>query len=411
MHASSLFLLLGIIGNWMIAAAWAWRAGELVRNLHRVPDLLASSPVAAPLTVRDRLAVIVPACNEEAAIGETLRSLLRQQGIALEIVAVDDRSRDRTGAIMDALAAETASSVPGEPSSPFGTSLGTSLKVLHISDLPAGWMGKQNALASGIATTDAPYLLFTDGDIFFRPDALRRAMEFMVQERADHLVLIPTPIVQGWGEHMMISALQVYSALAVRLWRVPNPDSKDRLGVGAFNLVRRDAYHAVGGFEALRMEVLEDVRLGVEIKRRRLRQRVALGAGLVTLRWAEGISGVVRNVTKNFFAAFHFVVWRTLLASVALALTGVYPLFGFFGPPAMQLASLVSLAALVTIYWLFRRPGGSSPAYALLFPAATVCIVYAMLRSMLVTLMRGAVEWRGTRYSLEELRREAGPLF
>ena len=406
MHAASLFLLLATIGNWMIAAAWAWRAAELARNLPRVPDLLGPRRTGAgtPLGPQHRLAVIVPACNEEAAIGETLRSLLKQEGVALDVIAVDDRSKDRTGAIMDALAAETAAD-------PEKVLPNISLTVLHVRSLPEGWMGKQNALARGVAATDAPYLLFTDGDIFFRQDALRRAMEFMVSERADHLVLIPTPIVQGLGEHMMISALQVYSALAVRLWRVPDPDRKDRLGVGAFNLVRREAYDALGGFAALRMEVLEDVRLGVEIKRHRLRQRVALGAGLVTLRWAEGVSGVVRNVTKNFFAAFQFVVWRTVLAAAALAITGIFPAIGFFGPPAMQLASFVSLAALITIYWLFRRPGGSSPAYALLFPIATVCIVYAMLRSMLVTLARGAVEWRGTRYSLAELRRQSGPLF
>ena len=233
----------------------------------------------------------------------------------------------------------------------------------------------------------------------------------MLRERADHLVLLPSPIVKGIGEHMMISAVQVFSAWAVRLWRIPDPERKDRLGVGAFNLVRREAYEAIGGFEALRMEVLEDVRLGVEIKRRRLRQRVAFGRDLVTLRWAVALGGVIQNVTKHFFAAMQFKVPRMLAGCASLALLGIGPALGFFGPLPMQLGSLVSLLALLAMYVRFRRPGGSSPAYALLFPVATVCLIYAMLRSMCITLAHGGVQWRGTSYPLAELRRRSGPLY
>ena len=396
-------MLLGATAlDWVIAAAWVYRAADLAWNIDRVPNLLAK-PIAGtagePPAALPLLAVIVPACNEEAAIGETLRSLLRQQGVALEIVAVNDRSRDRTGAIMDAVAAAAI----GSP--------GVSLQVVHIQALPEGWMGKQHALAAGVAATTAPYLLFTDGDIFFREDALCRAMQFVREEQADHLVLLPTPIIKGVGEHMMISAVQVFSAWAVRLWKVQDPDSKDRLGVGAFNLVRREAYEAIGGFASLRMEVLEDVRLGVEMKRRRFRQRVAFGRNLVTLHWAEGLGGVIQNVTKNFFAATRFVVSRMLAGCCGLGMLGIYPALGFLGPLPMQLASGVWLLALLAMYGILRRPGGSSPAYALLFPVATGFLMYAMLRSMTVTLVRGAVQWRGTSYSLAELRRQAGPLY
>ncbi len=379
--------------NGLVAAAWIWRAVDLYRNLPRVPDLHAQR-YAESLPPGVKLAVIVPACNEEAAIEHTLRSLLAQEGIALEIVAVDDRSRDRTGAILDRLAAE----------------VGPSLRILHIHDLPPGWMGKQNALAQGMELTTAPYLLFTDGDIYFRPDALRRAMRFVLDEQADHAVLLPTPVIRSFGEHMMISALQVLSAWAVRLWRVPDPHSRDRIGVGAFNLVRREAFDSIGGFQALRLEVLEDVRLAVEIKRHDLRQRVAFGAGLVTVHWASGLIGIVRNVTKNFFAGFQFNPAATLLGSGALLLLGVYPFACFFGPAPMRMASAATFGGILSFYVRFRRKGGSSPFYALLFPFATVVLVYALLRSMTVTLVRGAVVWRGTSYPLKELRRQGGPL-
>ncbi len=362
-----------------------------------MPDLLSPAFDKLPAEPLPRLAVIVPACNEEDAIAGTVRSLLAQGAISLEIIAVDDRSTDGTGAILDALAGEHADSpIP--------------LTVLHIRELPAGWMGKQNALAQGVAATDAPYLLFTDGDIFFRPDALRRAMQLAVADGADHLVLLPTPLLKTWGEHMMISALQVYSAWAVRLWRVPDPDSKDRLGVGAFNLVRREAYEAIGGFAALRMEVLEDVRLAIEIKRHRFRQQVALGPNLVTVHWAPGVLGIIRNVTKNSFAAFRFQLLPACGAAFGILVFGLMPAAGLLGPPLMRTASLLSLASIAVFYRLFKREGGSSAWYAASFPVASVFLSYALLRSIVLTLARGAVVWRGTSYPLKQLREMSGPV-
>ncbi len=394
--------------SWLIASAWAYKTIEFLVHIKRVPDLLEvrySDPLPAG---SPRLAVIVPACNEETAIEQTVRSLLAQRGLQLEVVAVDDRSTDRTGALLDALQDEVHEAVPTVSRAQVNA---IPLTVLHVRELPTGWMGKQNALAQGVAATDAPYLLFTDGDIFFRPDALCRAMQYMIEERADHLVLLPTPIIKSFGEHMMLSAMQVLSACAVRLWKVADPQSpRDRIGVGAFNLVRREAYEAIGGFTALRMEVLEDVRLAVEIKRLGLRQRVVFGTGLVTLHWASGVSGIVRNVTKNLFAAFRFNTFLALGGSLFLGVFGIYPAYGFFGPPAMQLASLTTLAWQWVFYRACRREGGSGAQYALLLPVATIFLVYAMLRSTLLTLVRGAVVWRGTSYPLKKLRAGSGRL-
>ncbi len=394
--------------SWLVAAAWAYKTIEFLVNIKRVPDLLDTHYDGLLPSGSPRLAVIVPACNEETAIEQTVRSLLAQGGLQLEVVAVDDRSTDRTGTILDMLRKELQDAA--QDVSQAQTSA-VPLTVLHVRELPTGWMGKQNALAQGVAATDAPYLLFTDGDIFFRPDALRRAMQYMIEERADHLVLLPTPIIKSFGEHMMLSAMQVLSACAVRLWKVADPQSpRDRIGVGAFNLVRREAYEAIGGFTALRMEVLEDVRLAVEIKRLGLRQRVVFGVDLVTLHWASGVSGIVRNVTKNLFAAFRFNTFLVLCGSIFISAFGIYPACGFFGPPAIQLASLTTVACQWVFYRACRRKGGSGPQYALLLPVATGFLVYAMLRSTLLTLVRGAVIWRGTTYPLKELRANAGPL-
>ena len=99
-----------------------------------------------------------------------------------------------------------------------------------------------------------------------------------------------------------------------------------------------------------------------------------------------------------------------LAGSGALLLMGLYPFACFFGPAPMRFAGAAAFAGIVSFYVRFRRESGSSPLYAFLFPVATVLIVYALLRSMVVTLARGAVVWRGTRYPLKELRRQGGPL-
>ena len=382
---------------WAIALAWASRAILALWKLPQVPNLLDSpAPRELPAVQGGGplLTVIVPARDEAAAVGETLRSLLASEGIALKIVAVNDRSSDRTGEIMHAAAARA----PGR------------LRVIDITELPEGWMGKTHAMALAARDCTTPYILFTDGDIVFAPDALARAMSFVLAEQADHFVLLPTPIVKTAGERMMMGAIQALASWGPRLWRVADPAARDFLGVGAFNLVRTEAYRSVGGFEGLRMEVLEDLRLGFVLKRAGLRCRVAFGRDLVRVHWAPGALGIVRGLTKNAFAVFRFRLWQALPAIAGVLTLSLAPFIGLFGPASMRLACGVSLASLVVLYSKLRQGSQAGPAYVLLFPVAAVLLTYAVARSVVLTLVRGGVVWRGTRYPLRALRQMAGPL-
>ncbi len=369
-----------------------------VWKLPLVPDLSSGEAPRSVGSAEPLLTVIVPARNEAAAIGETLRSLLASEGLALQVVAVNDRSADATGAIMRA----AVSASQGR------------LRLLEVTALPSGWMGKTHAMALAARDCTTPYLLFTDGDILFAPDALARAMRFVLAEQADHLVLLPTLILKGIGERMMIAAIQVMGSFGLRLWKVADPRARDTLGVGAFNLVRTEAYRAVGGFEALRMEVVEDIRLGYMLKHQGYRQRVAFGPGLVRVHWAQGAFGIVNGLTKNIFAVFRFRSWLALPAILGVAALGLGPVIGLVSPPPgwtlLRTACLVSIAAIVVLYARLRPNTDAGIASILLMPCAVVLIVYAMLRSVIVTLVQGGVVWRGTRYPLQELRRMAGPL-
>jgi glycosyltransferase involved in cell wall biosynthesis len=379
------------------------RTVESLLFYRRVPDLTAL-PIPSPLSAAAEgplLSVIVPACNEQGAIEATVRSLLASKGVPLEVIAIDDRSTDATGAILDRLASEFA--IPGVE--------GNTLSLLHIDTLPPGWLGKPHALAEGVKLSRAPYLLFTDADILFRQDAILRSLQYLQRHNLDHLALAATPITRSSGEKVVLAALTVVAAWSVRLWRVQDPKARESLGVGSFTLVRREAYEQVGGWAAVRMEVLEDLRFGWELKRRQgLRQAVAFGRGLLLLHWAPGAIGLVHNLGKNGFAIFRYNLALALVALAGLTVLLFAPILALAGPPAARWAFLPFAGSILLLHRLSRAQSDVPALYLLAFPIGAALLIYGVLRSVVLTLARGGVIWRGTRYPLALLRRHAGPL-
>src|SRR5206468_12168503 len=141
------------------------------------------------------------------------------------------------------------------------------MRVLHVSELPSGWLGKPHAMAIAARQARSQWLLFTDGDVLFHQRALAIALHEAQARNADHLVLTPTVILKTAGEKAMLATMNALSQWMIRLWKVSDQRAKDYIGVGAFNLIRREVYEKLGGFEALRMEVLDDLRMGWMIKR------------------------------------------------------------------------------------------------------------------------------------------------
>ncbi len=378
--------------GWLVAGAWLYKLVTVRRGLRGVDDLLGAEFDSLPSGLPS-LAVIVPAKNEAADIERSLRALMAQDYPKLQVVAVNDRSTDETGLLMRQVQADS----PGR------------LTVLDIENLPPGWLGKTHAMALAAAASNAEFLLFTDADVQFKPDALRRAMCCVVRERADHFVLLPTTVIHRWDEAALLGFFQLLGMWAVRLWKLPDPEARDAIGVGAFNLVRRAAYERVGGFAALRMEIVEDVGLARRMKLAGMRSRAAFGRGLVSLHWAAGAVGIVNVMTKNMFSAFRFHTSLLLAACGWLVLVGVLPFVGLFWWPTL-VPGLVTLAAIAGLYRLLERHSGLRTWNALLTPFAAVAFAYAMLKSMATTLRQGGVQWRGTFYSLRELRENAAPL-
>jgi glycosyltransferase involved in cell wall biosynthesis len=385
-----------------VALAWLQRALSLLIHLPRIPNVREVKYDAQPA---GSMTVIVPGRDEAANIEATLRSLLAQDLQALKIIAIDDRSVDATGAIMQRIASESAGQQVSEPENHR-----PELRVMHITELPPGWVGKPHAMAGAAATAATDWLLFTDADVVFAPDALRRALVCAEMTKSDHLVVAPTMLQRRWDEGIVLGFFQAASLWSARPWKIPDAKAKrDSIGVGAFNMIRREAYEQVGGYTALRMEVLEDIRMGMRLKSAGFTQRMVFGPGLVRVHWASGVHGLLRVMTKNMFSLFRFQPVLLLLGCAWMLLFCVAPVGWLFVPGALRCAGLVTAVAIALVYRAYGRISGFSAWYAVLFPVGGLLMVFALLRSMVVTWKQGGVLWRGTLYTLEELRKNAGP--
>src|SRR6267154_4780301 len=383
-----------IVGT-VLAVAWFSRIVDAALGMPKVADICCGEWDRNPVSPsgNPRVSIIVPARNEEESIEQALTQLLALDYDNYEIVAVNDRATDRTGEIMENLAAE--SSARGQ------------IRVIHHHELPKGWLGKTHAMWTATNQAAGDWLLFTDADVMFKPESLRRALAYAEAERADHVVLFPRMIMKRAGEYMTIAFFQTMFVFGHRPWKVADPKTRDHMGVGAFNLVRRTVYEAVGTYEALRMEVLDDMKLGKVVKNAGFRQRNVFGEDLISIRWAKGAMGVVDNLTKNFFAIMSFQWPRALASCFALAFLNLMPFAGIcLAHSSARLGYGVALFSMFSIYVGMSRKSDIPPYYFVLHPVSTALFVYTMLRSTFLTLARGGVLWRGTFYPLDELRKE-----
>jgi glycosyltransferase involved in cell wall biosynthesis len=383
--------LLWIAGG-ILALAWFSRIVDAGLGMPHVADIARPEWDRSPASPQPRVSIIVPARNEEAHIAETLTRLLALEYSNYEVIAINDRSTDATGARMDEVAARREAE--------------GLLTILHVTELPPGWMGKTHAMWSASEQASGDWLLFTDADVLFKPDTLRRAISYAEEEKADHLVLLPRMIMKLPGEKMMMAFFQTLFVFGHRLWKVSDPKAGDHIGVGAFNLVRRSTYDAVGTYKALRMEVIDDMKLGKVIKNAGFAPRVVFGADLVSLRWAEGAFGIVSNLTKNFFALLQFQWWRTLGSVIGVGFLNLGPFLGvWLAHGWLRLPYGIALLCILAIYFGMSTRSAVRPYYFFLHPVATALFMYILMRSMFYTLWHDGVVWRGTRYPLEELRK------
>jgi cellulose synthase/poly-beta-1,6-N-acetylglucosamine synthase-like glycosyltransferase len=341
--------------------------------------------LASPLP---RVSIVIPARNEERNLEEALRSVLALDYDNLEIEVVEDRSTDRTGEILERMAA-------AEPR----------LRVVRVRELPPGWLGKNHALWLGAGNATGEFLLFTDADVVMAPSILRRAVGAMVADGLDHLTASPEIDRPSALFEMFIGAFALFFALFTRPWKVKDPKSPHHVGIGAFNLVRASAYRAVGGHRTIAMRPDDDLKLGKILKTGGFRQEFAFGQGMLRVEWYASVRELIQGLMKNAFSGVDYrvsVVVRATLIQLALLVWPFLAIFVTHG--ATRWLNLASVLVLVALCWINAPLAGVRRWHGIGFPVATLLFLYIVWRATVLTLWNDGIDWRGTHYPLAELK-------
>jgi len=335
------------------------------------------------------VAVVVAARDEALGVEGCVRSLLALDYPGVEVIVVDDRSTDATGAILGRLAAQ-------DPR----------LKVIHVGELPPGWLGKNHAQWLGAGRAQGELLLFTDADIEFSPSALRDAVSVLEAERLDHLALGPALTLPGIWLAASVAFFARQFALLMRPWRARDPSSSSYIGVGAFNLVRAAAYRAAGGHERIALRPDDDIRLGQILKQAGFRQDLRHAPDALRVTWYGSVGEFVRGLEKNVLAGLDY---RGGLGLAGLALLLAIEMLPWLvlvaGEGAARRAAAAAIGVSVAMLAAILRVARAPVAAALLEPFAALVFVHACARSIILAYARGGILWRGTLYRLDELRR------
>jgi len=361
---------------WLVPFASLFRLADPRPRLDDVP------PADGPL-----VSVIIPARNESMVIETVVGSVLATRYPRLELIVVDDRSTDATGEILDRLANEFPA-----------------LNVVHVAELPAGWLGKTHALYRGSQAARGEYWLFTDADVVYEPSAITRAVSYAIENRLDHLTVVPdVPVKSLFVQFNLMGGFVGLLALH-RPWRAESTGTHG-LGVGAFNLVRAEAYRAAGGHEKLRLEVLDDIELGRLMADAGMRQRMLLAFGMIHVEMYTSAAEMVRGLQKNVFAFMEYNVWGLLGATLLTFMTSVWPWLGILVTEgATRWVNIASALTVATLYLILAPRFGYTRWCVIHLPLSGVVSIVLFWQIAIRTWIHGGIFWRGTFYPLRELK-------
>jgi glycosyltransferase involved in cell wall biosynthesis len=340
-----------------------------------------------------RLSVIVPARNERDCVGECLRSLVAQEedgwrlGREWEIVLVDDHSTDETRKIAESIVKETQGGVT----------------VMEAPALEKGWTGKSNAVWAGAQAAKGAWLLFTDADTVHEADSASRAVVEAERHEVAMLSYSPRQIVKGLWQRALMPL--VFSELAVTYppAKVSDPESKLAAANGQFLLIRRDVYFAMGGHEAVKDAVLEDVALAQMVKRRKQGLRFRYAPEAVAARMYRTLGAMVEGWTKNlallFGNALAMAAWRVL----DLVLLAGLPLLTWwtYGHTTHSVYWIALLLLWARTLWRFYgrvRKSNFPFADCAVSPLALPLFAALLYRSWFQHTVTKRVSWKGREY-------------
>jgi len=334
------------------------------------------------------ISIVVTGRNEELHIDEAIRSMAKTDYPNLTIIAVNDRSTDRTGEILNQIAKDHKNVTP-----------------VHIETLPTNWLGKTHALHQGLRKVDSDWVLFTDADIKFSNNVLQKAIFICKSTKIDHLTAYPEILHGSFFEKGFVSTFSLFFALDRPSWRVENPRTKTHIGIGAFNLVSNQALSEIGGFENIKMSVDDDIRLGEMLKTYGYRTKIAFGVNHLTLKWQADLKSYIKGFEKNAFASMDFNLPLTAFALFGIFITTLLPLVTLlFFPLTIKIIAVGIIAVLAFILHEAKRSTKVNELYVFLLPLSGILLAASISNSVYSTLKSGGIAWRDTFYSISHLK-------
>lgn len=350
-----------------------------------------------PLTAAEPpwVSVIIPALDEEKHIEAALASVLVLDYPRLEIIVLNDRSTDGTPAILDRIAAQHS----------------PRLRVIHIRELPLGWLGKNHALHLGAEQARGEFLLFTDADVQMAPDTVRRAIARMQERQLDHLCLIFRVVLPSSLLAMLVTDSLAGLLTVFKPWRTLEPSSRYFFGAGGFNLVRRSTYAGFGGHRPIRLCPVDDILLSRLVKESGGRQECLNGRNFVSVPWYGSVAEMVRGLRKNVFAVLDYRL-SGLAAGTLLILCGqILPFWGFLLASGwVRLFCGLTVAATALSLRAAAHSLGVNTSCLRWFLLTPYLKLYILWQGVLAVLIKGGIDWRGTFYPLNELKRNMIPV-
>lgn len=359
-------------------------ATSSVRGTHVVHNVTVQTQSQLP-----SVSVVIAAKNEAAHIRKTLESLSHQTYLGdIEIIVVNDRSEDLTGRFIEVLAEADGRIHP-----------------IHITHLPHGWLGKNHALYQGAKVASGDFILFADADVYFYPDAIERAIDYTLAHHIDHLTIAPRMIARTASLQLLTTFFTFNYLLFKRPHSAYRKRTKAYAGIGAFNLVRRTVYEAIGTHQAIMRRPDDDIYLGLLIKKHGYHQRFAVAESFVEIEWYDTTRDMLHGLEKAPLAAFRFSPTWLILSMIPLIALYGGPMAGVaFGPgPARWVYGLACLFML-TLYTMHVSYLKFPKVQIILIPIAMALFIYGFVRAGVLAYRRGGLVWRDTFYALDELK-------
>ncbi len=382
----------------------AWRTRSFTKALFSLQDQVSEnledvSPNDAPNDAHNnselssqwpKLSIVIPARDEAHTIEAAAHSLTKIDYENIEIVFVNDRSTDHTGAIMNQIAIDNPK-----------------FKAVHIETLPEAWLGKVHAMHQGVSKTSGEWILMTDADVHFSEQSLKKAVSYCRKNNLDFLTVIPDLLTPTFGLQMMMAHLYHQASLFFNPKKLNDSSHKVCYGQGAFLLFNRKIYEKSEGLEWLKMEVVDDTGFALMMRRAGARMGAVSGRNEIKLEWYPSLRSMIRGLEKNAFALCQYslpvvIGFTTMTWLIFLGFT-LFPILTQSWTYATFSLSCL-LIYLLAIDKQLKTMMHIRPMSMLMFPFYYVLFPFIVLRSAVLAKMRSGIQWRGNFYSLEDLK-------